>query len=75
MSSTDNIGRILIAAGLFLIFSGVVLILLSRFGVSGFKMPGDIVIHRERYTVYFPVVTFLLISLVATIILNLVFRR
>jgi hypothetical protein len=34
-----------------------------------------VVIRRERFTLYFPIVTGLLVSLVLTLLANLFFRR
>jgi hypothetical protein len=38
------------------------------------QLPGDINIRREGYSVHIPIVTLLIISIVLTIILNLIFR-
>lgn len=36
------------------------------------KLPGDIFVKKDNFSFYFPIVTFLLISIVLTIIINLV---
>jgi hypothetical protein len=38
------------------------------------KLPGDIYIRRGNFTFYFPIVTCILISIVATIIFSLMRR-
>jgi hypothetical protein len=38
------------------------------------KMPGDIYIRRGNFTFYFPIVTCILISIIATIFLSLMRR-
>lgn len=38
------------------------------------RLPGDIVVHREGFTLYAPIVTMLLVSVVLTVLLNAVFR-
>ncbi|NLT20011.1 MAG: DUF2905 domain-containing protein [Syntrophomonadaceae bacterium] len=67
--------RIIISMGLTLIFIGALLLLLSRFGFTGFKLPGDIVIHKGNFSFYFPLATMLIISLILTFILNFMGRR
>jgi len=38
------------------------------------RLPGDLLICRERWSLYVPITTFLVISLLLTVLLN-VFRR
>jgi len=38
------------------------------------RLPGDIVIERPRLTVYIPLGTMLLISLILTVLVNLIAR-
>jgi len=53
-------GGILILLGLFFTFGGKIPFL--------GKLPGDIIIQRENFHVYFPLTTCILISLILTII-------
>ncbi len=66
--------RWFVVAGILLIFLGAALHyapwLLSWFG----KLPGDIRIESERYKIYIPITSMLLVSVVATILFRL-FRR
>ncbi|MBS3969596.1 MAG: DUF2905 domain-containing protein [Clostridia bacterium] len=39
------------------------------------RLPGDIFIKRENFTFYFPLATGILLSIILTIVLNLIFRR
>lgn len=62
-----------------LIFVGVSLILLGIFfSVINFKniplLPGDIFIKKENLTVYVPITTSILVSVILTLLLN-IFRR
>ncbi len=68
-----EMGKILILLGSFLVLFGVVLILFEKLPIGFGKLPGDIVFKRDGFTFYFPVVTFLVISLLLTLILNLLF--
>ncbi len=68
-------GRVLIGAGCVLICLGVVLLLLERFHFAPGRLPGDIVVRSRGLTVYFPVVTCILLSAAATLLLWLLNRR
>jgi len=68
-----GIDKILILGGAFLAFLGLLLVLWQRIPFLG-KLPGDIFLHREGFQFFFPIVTCIIISIVLTIILNLVFR-
>lgn len=61
-----DVGRTLVLLGLVLAAVG---------GVMMLRLPGDITIEGERFTFSFPIVTCLVVSAVATIVLNLLFRR
>ena len=70
----DGIGRLLILVGVVAIALGVVLLFLHRIPWLG-RLPGDIVVQRERVTLYFPLATSIVVSIVLTVLLNLFFRR
>jgi hypothetical protein len=73
MPGFEGIGKILIIAGCIIVGLGLLLVFADRIPFLG-KLPGDIIIKKDGFSFYFPVVTFLLISLVLTIIINLIFR-
>jgi len=60
-------GKILLVAGLILAGIGLLLMLSGRVGWIG-RLPGDIIIKRENFTFYFPLVTCILISVVLTVL-------
>jgi len=62
-------GNYLIGLGFLIIFLGLILNLISKFNLP--VLPGDILIKKENFTFYFPIVTSILISILLTIILNL----
>jgi hypothetical protein len=74
MTDLGQIGKLIIIAGVVLIAAGILFLLLGRIPVIG-RLPGDFVIRRDHVTIYIPLATMLLISLLLTIILNLIFRR
>jgi hypothetical protein len=70
----SDIGRFLILLGLAAVAAGVILLFLPRIPWLG-KLPGDIVVHRERFTFYFPLATSIVASILLTLLVNLFFRR
>lgn len=68
-----NIGRLLIAAAVLLLVLGGLFLLLGRFGLD--RLPGDLVFRRGNFTVYFPIGLMILLSVVGTIVLNILLRR
>jgi hypothetical protein len=69
----SDFGRILIFAGGALLLVGIILLLAGRIPGLG-RLPGDIRIEREGFTFYAPLVTMLAVSVVLTLILNLIAR-
>ena len=67
------IGKSLVFAGIAIIVVGLVLWGFSSVPYVG-KLPGDIYIRRGNSTFYFPIVTCILISIIATIFLSLMRR-
>jgi hypothetical protein len=63
----------LIGGAIVLLVIGALFLLLGRLGVD--RLPGDLVFRRGNATLYFPIGLMILISVVGTIVLNLVFRR
>ncbi len=71
--SLGDIGRLLVGLAVVLAVLGGVLMLAGRAGLG--RLPGDISFGGDGLRVYIPLATCLLLSLVATIVLNLVIRR
>jgi DUF2905 family protein len=67
------IGKSLVFAGIAIVFVGLLLWGFSSVPLIG-KLPGDINIRRGNFTFYFPIVTCILISIIATIFLSLMRR-
>lgn len=66
-------GKVLIGGAIVLLVLGGLFLLLGRLGVD--RLPGDLVFRRGNATFYFPIGLMILISVVGTIVLNLVLRR
>jgi Protein of unknown function (DUF2905) len=69
----ENLGKLLVLAGIVLLIAGALLWLGFGKGWLG-RLPGDIRIERGSTGFYFPIVTCILISIILTILLN-IFRR
>ena len=65
-----DLGRVLIVLGVVLVVVGIALTFLPGLGLG--RLPGDIVIRRQDWSVYIPIVTSLLLSLVLTLLFLLV---
>lgn len=63
----DQFGKILIIIGAVTLLFGLALLLGGRFGLG--RLPGDIVIQRENFTFYFPLMTGIVISIVLSLVL------
>jgi hypothetical protein len=68
-----EIGRWLIGLGLLLVIVGSVFLLAGRIPWLG-QLPGDIRIEREHVRVFIPLGTMLVVSLVLTVIINIIAR-
>ncbi|MBI2303133.1 MAG: DUF2905 domain-containing protein [Chloroflexi bacterium] len=68
-----GVGKLLLLMGGGLLFLGLVLILVGKLPYGG-RLPGDIFVQRDGFSLYFPVATFLLLSLFLTIIVNILLR-
>lgn len=68
-----GMGRLFIVIGLLFVAFGLVLVLLERFPqIPLGRLPGDIRIERENVRFYFPLVTSLILSVIATILWSLI---
>jgi len=66
----QDAGRLLLGFGVLMVLVGGALMLFGRF-----NLPGDIVIRRGSLTVYVPIATGIILSVVLTVVLNLIARR
>jgi Protein of unknown function (DUF2905) len=66
----QDAGRLVLVFGVFLVLIGGALMLFGRL-----HLPGDFIFRRGGTTVYIPIATSLIISLVLTVVLNFIFRQ
>jgi len=67
----EGIGKILLIVGGIIVILGLLLIFSQHIPFFG-KLPGDIFIKRDGFSFYFPLVTLLLLSVLITIIVNVI---
>jgi uncharacterized protein HemY len=68
----NELGRLLVFAGVSLVILGVLVSFLSSKNFP--TLPGDILIKKDNFTVYVPITTSVVFSIVLTLIVNL-FRK
>lgn len=72
MPSLESAGKLLLITGGFIAAAGLLLLLFGRLGLG--RLPGDIFIRKDNFIFYFPVVTTLIISILLTLLINLIRR-
>jgi len=70
----QDLGRWLIGVGVIVVLVGVAMTLAPRLPWLG-RLPGDFVVRRDSFTLYFPLATSILVSVALTILFNLFGRR
>ena len=66
-------GRFLIIMGIIIIGVGLLIHFGGKLPLIG-RLPGDMLIRKENFTFYFPLTTAIILSIVLSIIFNLVLR-
>ena len=70
----SEVGKLLIFFGLVLLACGAGLVLLGRTNLPLGRLPGDIVYRGKNSTVYFPLATCILVSVVLTVAMYVIGR-
>jgi hypothetical protein len=73
MFGTGPLGKMLILLGVFIIAIGVLLLMGEKIPWIG-KLPGDIIIKKEKFTFYFPITTSIIVSIILSLLFAL-FRK
>ena len=68
------LGRALVLFGVILALLGLLLLAGPKIPWLG-RLPGDLVIQRERFAFYFPLASSLLVSIILSVILWILSRR
>jgi hypothetical protein len=69
-----SVGRLIIGAGVVLILIGLLVLGAERLHIRLGRLPGDIVYQGKNSSFYFPIVTCVLVSIVASLVLWLMGR-
>lgn len=74
--NTGPLAKILILTGAAIIILGVILLFIDKVPLLG-KLPGDIVVRKRNFTLYFPLGTMVLLSAGLSLILYIIshFRK
>lgn len=67
-------GYIIVLAGLILLIIGGFMIFGEKIPFLG-KLPGDILIKKKNFTFYFPITTFIILSIIFSLILRIFFKK
>jgi hypothetical protein len=70
----ESIARYIMIGGVVLFLIGGGVYLAAKFGIPLGRLPGDIRIEDENGSFYFPLTTSILVSVVLTILLNVISR-
>ncbi len=66
--------KLCLLLGLIFLIIGGVIYLVERLGIPLGRLPGDIRIQRGNLTCFFPLATTILLSVVLTVLLNIIIR-
>ena len=69
----ETAGKILLGAAIVLAVLGAILFGLAKLGVD--RLPGDVLVRRGNFTFYAPIGLMILLSIILTVVLNLIARR
>jgi len=73
MNGVPDFAKLLIIIGLVIAGIGIILLFGGKLGLG--KLPGDILIKKDNFTFYFPIVTSIVISIILTVLFNIFFRK
>ena len=71
---SQNTGKLMVAAGIFIIIAGLIFYFFHDYLKWIGKLPGDIRIEKENFRFYFPITTMIIISVIVSILL-IVYRK
>ncbi len=68
MNELQSLGKTLIILGVVLVATGIIISFWDKIPFIG-KLPGDLIFKGKNYTIYIPIVTSILLSLLISLIL------
>jgi hypothetical protein len=73
----SSLGKLIITFGIVLVLLGGLLLLFGKLPFFG-KLPGDIYIQKKNFSIYFPLTSSILLSLILSllfVLFNIFFRK
>lgn len=70
----SEVGKVLLGVGILLVLIGALMMLAGRFGLPLGRLPGDIVYRGKRVSVFIPLGSSILISIVLSFVLYVLSR-
>lgn len=70
----NQIGKMLIGMGIFIAIIGLILLVAGKLDLPFGRLPGDITYHKKNLTVFAPFGSMLVISVILTLIMNIISR-
>jgi len=70
----ESLARTLMVAGIIIFIIGGGVYLAAKYGIPLGRLPGDIRIEGENGSFYFPITSSILVSVILTIIFNIISR-
>lgn len=67
----QSLGKYLIILGAIILIAGIIISFFPRLNFFG-RLPGDIVIKKENFSFYFPIVTSIVLSVLLTLLFWLI---
>ncbi|MEO6814059.1 MAG: DUF2905 domain-containing protein [Ginsengibacter sp.] len=67
-------GKYIFIAGIFIVIAGILIYFFHNYFKWIGKLPGDIRIKNENFSIYFPIVTMIIFSVLITVIVNIIKR-
>ena len=72
--AVESLGRMILYIGIILVLIGGFFVLMGKVPWFG-RLPGDIIYRRGGMTIFVPITTMILVSIVLTLLMNIVWRR
>lgn len=69
-----SLGKLILLGGLALACLGLLMMAAGKLFNMG-RLPGDIFIQRGNFSFYFPLMSTIILSIILTVVLNIIFRR
>ena len=70
----SGLGRLLMVVGGVVFAAGLLMVFADRIPFIG-RLPGDVLIQKKGFSLYFPIATCIVLSILLTVILNLFGRK